>query len=174
MDRSLVAQGITDGSQLTLVKSPISKQDQQAVVDKMHDGRLADDGGDVVVLNSITELYWNSAFLANLRLPSGLQSLTFGYFFQSEPGQHNSAKRPSELNIWKVFQSKPGQCDSAVRPSDPKIWRGLQSKPGQCDATERPTDLTIWLLFRSKPGTRDSAERPSEFGFWQVFQSEPG
>ena len=91
MKTSLAAQDITDGTLLTLVWMHITKEQQQAVVRKMHmmgtllhmsgtllDGALED--GEVQILDTIMDLCWDGP-VAKLILPSGLQTLTFGEFF---------------------------------------------------------------------------------------------
>ena len=91
MKTSLAAQDITDGTLLTLVWMHITKEQQQAVVRKMHmmgtllhmsgtllEGALEDD--EVQILDTIMDLCWDGP-VAKLILPSGLQTLTFGEFF---------------------------------------------------------------------------------------------
>ena len=85
--RSLAAQGITDGSQLTLVRV-ISTEQQEALVRKMCIngniavwlyGVLSDD--ELAIWQSITEMVWEDGSLDHLPLPCRLRSLTFGMHF---------------------------------------------------------------------------------------------
>ena len=76
------AQGITDCARLTLLRVPISEQRREAVVRKIMTGlpyELNEEEEDA--LDSITELQWGASGLDHVTLPSGLQSLTFGYKF---------------------------------------------------------------------------------------------
>ena len=41
--------------------------------------------------------------LDNVTWPAGLQSLTFGRRFQSEPGQRDMASRPSKFDFWRLL-----------------------------------------------------------------------
>ena len=100
----LAVQGVSDGSELTLVWVHISKEQQQAVVRKMQAGRVLS-GADRDAWNSITDLdcfsydqeHWQ---LNSLTFPSALQSLTFCYHFNQSldntalPGAPRPKKRP--------------------------------------------------------------------------------
>ena len=78
--RSLVAQGITTGSELNFVWKHISMEAQRTLVRKMHEG-LAICAEDMDALNSLLVLEWRNRNTDNLILPSGLQRLTFGNRF---------------------------------------------------------------------------------------------
>ena len=82
MHISLAVQGITDGTQLTLVRLNISEQQQQTIIQRMHEG-FSLNSEEMQILNTITDLRWDifEAGLANLVLPTGLKTLTFGWRF---------------------------------------------------------------------------------------------
>ena len=79
----LAAQGIGDGSELTLVFVSISDQQREAVIDKMYyRGQPINGDDEVDALDSIVDLSLDGDFDRTLEvLPAGLQTLTFGYSF---------------------------------------------------------------------------------------------
>ena len=83
MSALLAAQGIGDGSELTLVFVSISDQQREAVIDKMYyRGQPINGDDEVDALDSIVDLSLNGNFDRTLEvLPAGLQTLTFGYSF---------------------------------------------------------------------------------------------
>ena len=91
--------------------------------------------------------------LDNVTWPAGLQSLTFGYEFNPEPGQCDMASRPSKFDFWCIFSIKAlttwhGQ---QVFRAWPLLGR-FESEPGQCDMASEA--FKVWLLmlkFRSEP-----------------------
>ena len=79
----IIAQGITDGARLTLLRVPISEQRRKAVLRKIRTGfpcELSEEEEEDA-LNSITELEWGARGLDPATLPIGLQSLTIGSEF---------------------------------------------------------------------------------------------
>lgn len=76
----LAAQGVVDGSIMTLVFDSISEEEQFALLRKMDLGGCLDDGDERehAVWNSIKTLHWPWTCLSNAPLPRSLEILTFG------------------------------------------------------------------------------------------------
>ena len=122
--------------------------------------------------------------------PAGLQSLTFGARFQSEPGQCDMASRPSKFDFW--IGSFNQSLDNVTWPAglqsltfglifdqslDNVTWpAGLQrlltfggKLQWSLDNVTWPAglqSLTFGRKFQSEPGQCDMASRPSKFDFW--------
>ena len=117
MKTSLAAQDITDGTLLTLVWMHITKEQQQAVVRKMHmtgtllEGALEDD--EVQILDTIMDLCWDGP-VAKLILPSGLQTLTFGEFFNESL---ENTTLPSSLQSLTLGRRYNKSLANVIRPS---------------------------------------------------------
>ena len=115
MRMPLATQGITDGSQLTLVRLHMTKEQQLDMVQHMYEGRYAFDDPDMDILNTITDLFWYGPGLDNLILPSGLQSLTFGYDFNQR--LDNTTLQPSLHSLTFVGYGFDQSLDNTTLPS---------------------------------------------------------
>ena len=114
MHTSLVAQGITDGSQLTLVLLHVTDRQQNDLVYRMHMGEVFDNEDDIAIFNTILSLDWHKHDLANLTLPNGLESLTFGLRFnQSLP----NTTLPSSLQSLTFGDTFNQSLDNTTLPS---------------------------------------------------------
>ena len=122
MSALLAAQGIGDGSELTLVFVSISDQQREAVIDKMYyRGQPINGDDEVDALDSIVDLSLDDDFDRTLEvLPAGLQTLTFGDHFNQSL---DKTALPAGLHLLIVCSNFKRSLDIGTAPSRCKIIR---------------------------------------------------
>ena len=122
MSALLAAQGIGDGSELTLVFVSISDQQREAVIDKMYyRGQPINGDDEVDALDSIVDLSLKGNFDRTLEvLPAGLQTLALGPSFNQSL---DKTALPAGLLGLAVCSNLKRGLDIGTAPSRCKIIR---------------------------------------------------